>query len=66
MEIRDEHDAFNSIIAGLEIAANGAQEMSKYRPELRDIWLKLAETYTVCKHTVYKLAEERASKVIKS
>lgn len=66
MEIRDEHDAFNSMIQGLKIAASGAEEMARYRPDTRDAWLMMAQTYRVCAESANKLAEEAASKVIKS
>lgn len=66
MEIRDEHDAFQSIIQGLKIAASGAKEMSRYQPDLRDAWLKMAEIIEVSQHSVFQLAQERASKIIKS
>lgn len=66
MQIRDEHDAFQSIINGLKIAADGAAAMSRYRPDTRDAWLKLAETFKVCEHSTYALAEERASRIIKN
>lgn len=64
--IRDEHDAFQTIIQGLEISATGAEAMSRYRPDQRDLWLKLAEVYKVCKHTAFKLAEESVARKIKS
>jgi hypothetical protein len=64
--IRDEHDAFQTIINGLEISATGAEAMSRYRPDQRDLWLKLAEVYKVCKHSAYALAEESLSKTLKS
>lgn len=64
--IRDEHDAFNSIIEGLKIAAAGAEAMSRYRPDTRDAWLMMAKTYMVCAESANKLAEEAATKVIKN
>lgn len=65
-DIRDEHDAFAAITNGLKIAASGAQAMSKFRPDTRDAWLMMAQTYNVCAQSAYKLAEEAASRVIKS
>lgn len=64
--IRDEHDAFQTIINGLEIAGTGAEAMSRYRPDQRDIWLKLAEVYKVAKHTVFRLGEESVARKLKS
>lgn len=66
MQIRDEHDAFQSIIQGLKIAAEGCRQMSRYQPDLRDPWLKMAEVFTVSEHSVFQLAQERASRIIKS
>lgn len=66
MDIRDEHDAFQAIIQGLKIASDGAAHMSRFRPDTRDVWLKLAETFKVCEHSTYALADERLSKIIKS
>ena len=64
MDLRDEHDAFQAIINGLKIASDGAAAMSRFRPDTRDAWLKLAEVFKVTEHSAFKLAEERASRVI--
>lgn len=64
--IRDEHDAFQSIINGLEISATGAEAMSRYRPDQRDLWLKLAEVYKVCKHSAFALGEEAIKRKVKN
>lgn len=66
LPIRDEHDAFQAIINGLKIATSGAQAMSRFRPDTRDAWLMLAQTYAVCAESANKLAEEAASRVLKS
>lgn len=64
--IRDEHDAFQTIISGLEIAGTGAEAMSRYRPDQRDLWLKLAEVFKVTRHSAFKLAEESVARKVKS
>jgi len=64
--IRDEHDAFQTIVNGLRVSQEGARRMADFRPDQRDLWLKMAEVYAVCATSAYKLAEEAASRVLKS
>ncbi len=65
IDIRDEHDAFRAITEGLKIAMSGAQAMSRFRPDTRDAWLMMAQTYAVCAESAYKLAEEAAGRSTK-
>lgn len=66
MDIRDEHDAFQSIINGLKIAESGAREMARFRPDQSRPWSLMADTYKVCAQSAFQLAEEAVSRIIKS
>lgn len=65
MEIRDEYDCFQSIIQGLKIAASGAVQMSRFRPDMRDPWLKVAEVLNVTSNSVFQLGEESTARKTK-
>lgn len=66
MEIKDEHDAFQAIINGLRIAAEGAGRMAHFRPDQSRPWEMMASTYKVCAESAFKLAEEAASRTTKN
>ncbi len=65
-DIRDEHDAFNSIVQGLRIAQAGAAAMGRFRPDQRQAWDMLTNTYRVCAESAYKLAEEAATRHVRN
>jgi len=66
MQIRDEHDAFQTIIQGLKIATSGCKEMARYRPDQEMLWLKMAEVIDVSANSVYKFGEESVARKVKS
>ena len=62
MIILSEYDAFQRITDGLASAADGARMMAKHQPEHGHKWAKMAEVYDVCRQSVFKLAEEKATR----
>jgi hypothetical protein len=60
MAILDEHAAFQRIIDGLNQARDGALLLRAHQPDKAHLWEKMAETYSICAASAFKLAEERA------
>lgn len=65
-DIRDEHDAFQSLVNGLKIAEAGARAMARYRPDQSRAWEMMAQTYAVCASSAYKLGEESATRHVRN
>lgn len=63
--ITSEHDAYKRMSEGLDQAIDGCKTMAVHRPAVGFMWLKMAESLSVCKMSVNKLADEAAVKTLK-
>ena len=62
--ILSEHDAMKRIIDGLGQCIDGARMMKHHRPEVGFMWEKMAEAFEVNRMSIWKLAEEAATKTM--
>lgn len=62
--ILSEQDAIKRIADGLTQCIDGARMMKAHRPDVAFMWEKMAEAFEVNRLSMWKLAEEAATKTI--
>lgn len=60
--ILDEQTAFQRVIDGLKLSADGARLLALHQPDKAHMWNKMAEVYLVAAESAYRLSAERAMK----
>lgn len=62
MIILTEKAAFERVIEGFRMAADGCKSLAYHQPEKAHMWSKMAETYMVAMQSAWKLMDEAATK----
>jgi len=62
--IISESDALKRVADGLTQAIDGARMMKHHRPDVAFMWEKMAEAFEVNRLSIWKLAEEAATRTM--
>ncbi len=58
MIILTEKAAFERIIDGFNQSIDGCKMLAHHQPDKANMWIKMAETYEVCKQACWQLMDE--------
>ena len=62
MIILTEKAAFERVIEGFRMSADGCRSLARHQPEKAHMWNKMAETYQVAAQSAWRLMDEAAAK----
>ena len=62
MIILTEKGAFERVINGFRMAADGCKSLARHQPDKAHMWLKMAEVYEVAEQSAWKLMDEAGAK----
>ncbi len=62
MILLTEKAAFERVIDGFKMSADGCKMLAQHQPEKAHMWNKMAEVYAVAAQSAWKLMDEAAAK----